>query len=272
MCVCVCVRAGRDQEHEYSSSLADARSLYSEQLSAVILPHEAIPPNPLRDLGGAGSSSRVKKFVQTCRRASDFHFDDVHAQVAAGLAAAPATGPVPGPEKEKGPKPDMVITRHSTLRQCQVVFHMFNVDPGTIHSGIQEILYSADRHGIARLTLPLLFSEAEILSLRAKCGTVGPAALERSITDIMRCVKTALIEIASGSRIDQAQCLKEISFMLPFPVSSWLVSYFAVMLLMLISRQTGFQCDLCACHRVLKFNFLCTFRSCLKFGLLLSAL
>ncbi len=143
-------------------------ALYTNQLSAVVLPHISVS---LTDLGGVGATPRVKRFVAACERSTEYHFPALRdqmetiAQLARRRAAGTSTAEPSQKQQllqaqdaerdaspsEQGPDAtdlldykcallpgDVFVTRHSNLQGAHVVFNIVDASAATATESSSE--------------------------------------------------------------------------------------------------------------------------------------
>jgi len=126
--------------------------LYSTALSGVVL---------MVDEKLSFTSAASKEFMSACNSTTEFHFDDVQAQLETAKKKAAGAKLCTG---------DFVVTKHSNLSHVHVVFHMV-VEQGTtrsmdgILSGLRNILSVAAQYDICKLTIPVFFVQPEFKHL-----------------------------------------------------------------------------------------------------------
>jgi len=132
-------------EKEFRQTRKTMQNLYSQALSAVLLPHASATWADIE--GGVGASPRVKRFVRACERSTEYHFKTLASQVRHVKMAAEShltaqvqpysSQPAQAIRSAWGSSPfedhnsfllpgDVFLTKHSNLLAAHVCFHLMD--------------------------------------------------------------------------------------------------------------------------------------------------
>ena len=118
----LCTKSFSDKE--FNINLACAENLYSNRLSAIVLPHNT---SSLADIGGVGAAPRVKQFVKACERATEYHFLPFQAQMRnVKILAARQKNTTPSNQKNALKTGEFFLSHHSNLLSVHLVFHLID--------------------------------------------------------------------------------------------------------------------------------------------------
>lgn len=228
-------------EREMPAARRAALSLYSDALTAVVLPHRSAN---ISDIGGVGASPRVKRFVRACDSSTEYHFRDLRSQMRSVKILSAQNRGRHG--KDTFAPGDFFVTRHSNLLSAHLAFHLmdtavaegvsvgggggagaggFNAAPpeptGAFETGkdaaldgLRQILLLCSRSGVHSVAVPVLFSESHSLagSASASAKPVDETTM-RQAEATLRCVRACLAEVAP----DSDSTLKEVVLFVPTP-------------------------------------------------------
>ncbi|VDP33909.1 unnamed protein product [Heligmosomoides polygyrus] len=195
-----------------SSLLQMSISLYGNQLSALVT---LVPRDPL------WHTTSGSEFARVCEQSVELHFDSLSRQLNKE-SASERTKTAEGRENStKGLHDttlevgDVYCTRHSNLRDAQLVFHLVvddalhSIDISSRHpclNGIRNIIRLTMRLGITSLRIPLLLVE------KASENMTIAWCLRRAEM-VYKCVKGYLMEVPDGEVVELLQSL---SGLVPF--------------------------------------------------------
>ncbi|VDO35630.1 unnamed protein product [Haemonchus placei] len=177
---------------DVSSLLQMSISLYGKQLSGLVM---LVPRDPM------WHSSSASEFARVCEQSTELHFDPLPKQLKERMKAKKSKEVIKETLDTALEVGDVYCTRHSNLRDVQLVFHLVvddtlqSADLSSRHpclNGIRNIIRLTVRLGITSIHIPLLLVEQASENMTI-------AWCVRRAEMVYKCVKGYLMEVGVTS-------------------------------------------------------------------------
>ncbi|CAG8712093.1 7042_t:CDS:2, partial [Cetraspora pellucida] len=226
------LKSSNDQLKEIAHRAQTAANLYSQDLAAIVL---LLTPQdwPTYKFGKGAN----KAFFERCKESTEFHFDDVEAQLEA--IEKDFTNDRGVSSIKEG---DFFITRHSNLPMFQVIFHLV-IDFESMENthlaqcteainGLRNILRTVERFDITNISLPFLLLPSNIDCFSDPLFDDKENDLCKRGELVLKCAKGFMMK---NSRVPKHMTVKEqetktVSFLLPKGASEQQFNSFRMLL------------------------------------------